>query len=149
MLTSFNESRVGLMNEDDDISDKAYFSVEHKRCFPLSYAALWTIVLMRHFVGYQFDARWVLFRKAPAEDVVKYEMRTYSLNDGDTFQSDPSAEVDKARETLYKNSTSRIPKSIAEQLPNKTSEIYGATISSAWRCFISCIVWYELPIMNR
>lgn len=69
-------------------------------------------------------------------------MKTYSLNDGDVFQSDPSPEVDKAWEDLYisaspaqyyawlnqllsLDSTSRIPKSIAERLPNKTSEIYG------------------------
>lgn len=50
MLTSFNESRVGLMYEDDDVSEKAYSPVERKRRSPLSYAALWAIVLLQTVV---------------------------------------------------------------------------------------------------
>ncbi|TFK38461.1 hypothetical protein BDQ12DRAFT_112969 [Crucibulum laeve] len=63
---------------------------------------------------------------SPAQDVIEYEVKTFHVGfEGDmtVYQGEPSKELDEAWEDLYNFGISRIPKSQAAQLANKTSAI--------------------------
>ncbi|KAF9467182.1 hypothetical protein BDZ94DRAFT_58297 [Collybia nuda] len=67
---------------------------------------------------------------SPVQDILKYEVRTFhgGFRPGDksTYQGPPSKEIDDAWEDLYRyTAISRIPKSDAARLPNKTYPLLG------------------------
>jgi hypothetical protein len=130
MAPSTNESTIRLIDEDE-FPEKPY-QLPQKRRSRLSYAVLWVIVLVQAVVILVQHERartactdplylycmyilldasstsQLMSPKAPVEDAVKYELKTYAFDKGSPFQSEPSPEVDRVWKELYSSWSSLV-----------------------------------------
>jgi len=68
---------------------------------------------------------WPSFVYSPAQDVVEYKLTKFAIGGDKHFHIPPSDALDEAWNNLYNFGISRIPKSQAALLPNKTHPIPG------------------------
>ncbi|KAF9219543.1 hypothetical protein BS17DRAFT_716965 [Gyrodon lividus] len=74
----------------------------------------------------QLDRLWNFLRAAPANYVVEWVSKRFNdIFDVSIYNGPPSPVVDAAWEALYTRGIMQLPKSEADQLPNKTAPIPG------------------------
>lgn len=109
----------------------------------LIWLCAWLFV-SRHLAGQTVNPQ-ILY--SPAQDAIEYETRVFHEGfgkDKSIYQQPPSPEVDEAWDELYNFPVTRIPKSIASNLVNKTYRIPG----DEEHYVIELDVFHELHCLN-
>lgn len=109
----------------------------------LIWLCAWLFV-SRHLAGQTVNTQ---FLYSPAQDALEYETRVFHESFGkdiSIYQQPPSPEVDKAWDELYNFGVTKIPKSIASNLVNKTYRIPG----DEEHYVIELDVFHELHCLN-
>lgn len=148
------DDKEGLLPQDNSSEDALIHRTSPTR--PPS-RRLWYIIiaqtcalmaLLTVLANNLHDTREEKWLYSPAQDVISYKYYTFFNGFEDNispFQSPPSTELDARWEDLYNFGISRIPRSQAARLPNRTEEIPG----DEGNFIVELDVFHEIHCLNR